>query len=72
MQTKLHSFLEQVANIVAGVILSFLCFQYIFPIFGYEMPPASSIFFVGVLLTQSLIRGYVIRRLFTRLTERGS
>lgn len=67
MQTKLGSFVESWANIVAGFTINYCANLLIFPLFGMHISPGNN-FLLGVIYTGiSLARSYVLRRWFNSL-----
>jgi hypothetical protein len=69
-QSRGMSLVEATTNIVVGYILAILTQILVFPLFGIQAALAEhlaiGIAFVGV----SLVRGYVLRRMFERLGKR--
>ena len=64
MQSRLQSALESLANTVLGYAIALGAQLLIFPLFGIEIPLTSNLL-IGVLFTLvSLVRSYVLRRLF--------
>lgn len=70
-QTRLGSFLEALANIAIGYVLA-VCAQYvIFPMAGMPQQDLGTHLYVGFLFTiVSLVRSYVLRRIFNALMIR--
>jgi len=67
MQSKRHSAFEAVANVVIGYLVSVATNILILPLFGYAVTVADS-FGIGLAFTAvSLVRSYVLRRLFNRI-----
>lgn len=67
-QTKRHSLLEAIANIVIGYFVAVASQIIIFPMFGINIPFGDN-FIMGILFTVvSLIRSYTLRRLFNGIT----
>lgn len=65
-QTKLESFVEACINILIGYVIAVSSQYIIFPIYGIELP-ASAHMEIGLFFTVvSLIRSYLLRRLFNR------
>ncbi|MDP3264204.1 MAG: hypothetical protein Q8M59_14710 [Tabrizicola sp.] len=66
-QSRVMSLVESVANVVVGYVLAIATQIVVFPWFGIETGLtehlAIGLAFVGV----SLVRGYVLRRLFERI-----
>ena len=67
MQSKRNSAFEAVANVAFGYLVSVLANVLILPLFGYNVTIGDS-FAIGLAFTVvSLVRSYVLRRLFNRL-----
>ena len=70
MQSKLHSFLESVTNIAIGYGVAFISQLIVFPLVGVEASIKQNLL-IGLYFTLiSLTRSYVIRRWFTKRTEK--
>jgi len=70
MQTKIHSFIESCTNIFIGYIVAIASQLLIFPIFDIHISITDNLM-IGVWFTViSIIRSYVLRRWFTKRTER--
>jgi uncharacterized protein YacL len=65
-QTKKHSALESVTNVVVGLLTSFLIQLWIYPLLGIKVTINQNIFITFVFFIVSFIRGYFIRRLFNK------
>jgi len=69
MQTRAHSFIESVSNVFIGYLVALASQLVIFPLYGINITLHDNLA-IGVWFTViSLIRSYVLRRLFTRVTE---
>ncbi len=69
-QSKKHSLLESTLNILSGMIISFIIMQYVLiPLLFIEMSYTNNISITLVLTVASIIRSYLFRRLFNRLTK---
>lgn len=67
MQTRLQSLLEAGANVLLGYGVALGAQLLVFPLFGIVIPLSSNIA-IGIIFTfVSLIRSYVLRRLFNWL-----
>jgi len=67
MQSKRQSALEAITNVAIGYLVSVSANILILPMFGYAVSIADS-FGIGLAFTAvSLVRGYVLRRLFNRI-----
>ncbi len=67
MQSRLYSFLESLANVFIGFLVSVTANILVLPFFGFypNLQEATSI---GVIFTLiSLARSYVLRRVFNRI-----
>ena len=66
MQSQRHSALETVANVVAGYTAAVASQFAVFPLFGIHVSSETH-FAIGAWFTvMSVIRSYVMRRLFNR------
>jgi len=64
MQSKKHSFIESIINVLIGYIIAVLSQIIIFPLFGININLSDN-FLIGLWFTLiSIIRSYMIRRLF--------
>lgn len=67
MQSKLFSFIESLTNVVVGFLVAVTANLLVLPLFGFN-PNLSEATSIGVIFTLiSLVRSYVLRRLFNRL-----
>lgn len=66
-QTRLGSWLEAWANIAIGFAINWCANLLIFPLFGWHITAVQA-FHVGLIFTAiSLVRSYVLRRVFNRI-----
>jgi uncharacterized protein YacL len=66
-QSKKHSVLESITNVVVGLVISFLIQLILYPILNIEVSLNQNIFITFVFFIASFVRGYVIRRIFNKL-----
>ncbi len=67
MQSRLGSFIESLANVVLGYGVAVGAQILIFPLFGVVIPLSSNLA-IGIIFTLvSLVRSYLLRRLFNLL-----
>lgn len=70
MQSKKHSLIEVLTDILVGYVMAIATQTLVFPIYGIQASLSQNmkigLWFMGV----ALIRKYVIRRAFTKLTEK--
>lgn len=67
MQSRLGSFLESLANVAIGYGVAVGAQLLIFPLFGVVIPLSSNLA-IGIIFTLvSLVRSYLLRRLFNLL-----
>jgi len=67
MQTKKHSLLESLTNVIVGLLMSFLTQLLIYPILNIEVSLNQNIIITSVFFIISFVRGYVIRRIFNKI-----
>ena len=66
MQSKKYSIIESVANTVIGLVTSFIIQLIIYPLLDIPVSFNQNIIITLVFFTVSIIRGYLIRRLFNK------
>lgn len=67
MQSRLGSFFESLANVVLGYGVAVGAQLLVFPLFGVVIPLSSNLA-IGIIFTLvSLVRSYLLRRLFNYL-----
>ncbi len=68
MQSRKASLVEATVNVACGLGVSWAATWLVFPLFGYE-PTVMATLWISMIFTGiSLIRSYLLRRLFNRLT----
>lgn len=70
MQTKIHSFIESLSNIVFGYAVALTSQILIFPLFDIHIPISDNLKIGACFTVISIVRSYLIRRWFTRRTEK--
>jgi high-affinity Fe2+/Pb2+ permease len=63
-QSKRKSAIESIANVIIGLIISFLIQLWIYPFLGLKVSINQNIFITFIFFIASFVRGYVIRRIF--------
>jgi hypothetical protein len=66
-QSRLMSLVESVTNVCVGFVLAVLTQLVALPWFGVHLPFEANFMLGGVFTAVSIIRSYVLRRLFERL-----
>jgi hypothetical protein len=72
MQSRLMSLVEALTNIVVGFWLAVLTQMLVFPIFGLQVTFLENLTIGGLFTGLSLIRAYVLRRMFAGFAFRAS
>jgi len=67
MQSKLDSLLESLTNITIGFTVATISNFIVLPMFGYDVTAGDSILIAIVFTIISLVRSYIIRRVFNKL-----
>lgn len=67
MQTKRNSIIEAITNTVVGLGVSFLIQIIIYPTLGIPVTLGQNIIITLVFFVASIIRGYILRRVFTKI-----
>lgn len=66
-QSRAMSFVEAATNVVVGYVLAIATQIAVFPLFGLEAALVDHLAIGLAFLGVSLVRGYLLRRLFERL-----
>ena len=66
-QSRAMSFVEAATNVVVGYVLAIATQIAVFPLFGLEAALVDHLAIGSAFLGVSLVRGYLLRRLFERL-----
>lgn len=67
-QSRLHSFVESVVNVIIGYSINVVANIYVLPLFGFY-PSIAEAMGMGVIFTFiSIARSYILRRLFNHHT----
>jgi len=68
MQSKKHSLIESITNVVVGYIVALISQFAIFPIFDIHVELKTNLY-IGLWFTiVSIIRSYLFRRVYNKLT----
>ena len=67
-QSKKHSVLESFTNTTAGIVTSFVVQLFLYPLLEIEVSLIENIQITIVFLVISIIRMYVLRRIFNKKT----
>lgn len=68
MQSKNKSIIEAVTNTVVGLVTSFLIQLIIYPVLDIPVTIGQNVIITCVFFIASIFRGYLIRRIFNRMT----
>ena len=71
MQSKKSSVIESVASTILGYIIAVVLYMIVLPMFGHNTNFTESVMLTFIFATASIIRGYVVRRLFNYLLLNG-
>ena len=66
-QSRRMSLVEAVANVVVGYLLAVATQITVFPLFGVHISMADDFAIGGIFALISLLRGFMLRRIFERL-----
>ncbi len=66
MQSKKHSMLESLTNVMIGYVVALLSQLIVFPLFNILIPLSDNLQITGYFTLISLLRSYVVRRYFNR------
>ncbi|TAN63175.1 MAG: hypothetical protein EPN20_10145 [Magnetospirillum sp.] len=65
-QSRRMSLAEAIANVVIGYILAVATQMAVFPLFGIHIAMSDDLAIGGIFALVSLLRGFVLRRVFER------
>lgn len=71
MQTKKQSFIESLANVTIGFLITVISLHIIFPLLGIENHSGKNIILTIYLTTLSILRNYILRRYFNKKQTRN-
>ena len=69
MQSHKHSILESIANVIIGLLTSFLIQLALYPLLGIKVSLHQNITITIVFFIVSFIRSYAVRRFFNKRTK---
>jgi len=67
MQSRLHSFIESVANVAIGFLVALASQLVIFPVFDIKVSLSENLAIGAFFTVISIVRSYVVRRVFNRI-----
>jgi len=65
-QTKLHSIIESITQTLIGLLTSILIQIVLYPLLGIPVTFKQNLIITCVFFAVSIVRGYIIRRLFNK------
>lgn len=71
MQSKKHSAFEVATNIIVGWTINMSANFLIFPLFGWSISLEQNVTLGCIYTVIAIIRGYILRRIFNKLTSRS-
>lgn len=66
-QSKKHSAIESITNVIIGLITSFLIQLVLYPLLDIPVTFSQNVIITFVFFVASFIRGYLIRRFFNKI-----
>jgi hypothetical protein len=72
MQSRIASLVETLCGVLIGFLVSLAAGWVVYPWFGHAFTLLQNIGITFVFTVLSIVRGYVVRRLFNRLLRRSS
>jgi hypothetical protein len=66
-QSRRGSFIEACVNVLIGYTIALISQLLVFPLFGWNPPLTTNLAIGAIFTVVSLIRSYVVRRLFNRI-----
>lgn len=71
MQSRKQSLIESVVNVLVGYVMALISQLVIFPLFGVNLPLTDNLLISAFFTTVSIVRSYLIRRVFNRNLNRN-
>jgi hypothetical protein len=65
-QSRIHSIIESITQTVIGLATSFIIQVILYPLLGIPVTFKQNIIITAVFFVVSIIRGYLVRRLFNK------
>lgn len=66
-QTRMQSAIETVASTAIGFVIAYVASYTVLPMFGHHVTHGQNFWITFIFTVISLIRGWLVRRLFNRL-----
>lgn len=70
-QSRTHSMIEAVAGTAIGFAVSMAASFVVYPMHGHKFSPAEVTSITLIFTALSVVRGYIVRRVFNKLHKRG-
>ena len=70
-QSRRHSMIEAIAGTAIGFIVSVLASEVVYPAHGHTFTLAQNVSITAIFTVLSIVRGYVVRRVFNRWHGKG-
>ena len=71
IQTKIESFIESNMNVISGFVISWCVWMWVVaPLFAIETGAGRGFLITSIFTISSLIRSYILRRIFNWRSER--
>jgi membrane protein implicated in regulation of membrane protease activity len=70
-QSRGMSLVESIANVAVGFGVAVLTLMAVLPLFGLHVPLASNLVIGAIFTLVSIIRSYLLRRVFEEIRERS-
>jgi hypothetical protein len=69
MQNRKTSFIESITNTFSGLLISFVIQLILFPLMGIPVRLEQNIIITLVFTLSSIVRGYLVRRIFNSVNK---
>ena len=66
MQSKKHSVIESLTNVMIGYVVALLSQLAVFPLFNIDIPFSDNLLITAYFTLISLVRSYIVRRYFNK------
>jgi len=72
MQSRKHSLIETLVGVAIGFAVSMGLSMVVYPLFGHSFSLAQNLWITVIFTVASVVRGYLVRRLFNSLVRRAA
>lgn len=72
MQSRKHSLIETLVGVAIGFAVSMGLSVVVYPLFGHSFSFVQNVWITVIFTAASVVRGYLVRRMFNHMVRRAS